>query len=328
MEQLLEILKHKRPYDSAGERAFLGKFIAGIPGIKFDTELNFWVRIGETKTAFSCHTDTVHSKDGTQVYYQFEDMGMVAKATESSDESYDGDCLGADDGVGIWIMLQMIEAKVPGLYLFHRGEELGGIGSSYIAEHNPGLLQGIQRVIAFDRRGDSDIITHQAGGRCCSDEFAWELSSMLRDVDTELDLVPSNRGMFTDTANYTELVPECTNISVGYEMEHSVYETLDIAYAERLLSACVAIDWESLPTVRECGEVVPTGPANRVRASGRPDRWENVEMNYNDCLEAVMASPEVAAELLIEWGVTYEDFRIAYEDLYGVNRDGTYRYDY
>ena len=44
------------------------------------------------------------------------------------------DCLGADDGAGVFLMLEMIDANVEGTYIFHRGEERGGWGSSQIAE--------------------------------------------------------------------------------------------------------------------------------------------------------------------------------------------------
>ena len=63
MERLFEILSYRRNYETSSEHDFLRNVIAKIPNIKFDTELNAYVRIGEpheSETMFSCHTDTVH----------------------------------------------------------------------------------------------------------------------------------------------------------------------------------------------------------------------------------------------------------------------------
>ena len=69
--------------------------------------------------------------------------------------------LGADDKLGCYIMCRLIEAGVSGLYVFHVGEEVGGIGSSYLAKTYPDKFHNIDRCIAFDRKGYSDVITHQ-----------------------------------------------------------------------------------------------------------------------------------------------------------------------
>src|SRR3546814_16306749 len=82
--------------------------------------------------------------------------------------------LGADDGAGLWIMLGMIAAACPGLYLFHRGEEQGCLGSRWIERHTPELLANIDAAIAFDRAGLGDVITHQSYGRTCSAAFRSE----------------------------------------------------------------------------------------------------------------------------------------------------------
>ena len=39
---------------------------------------------------------------------------------------------------GIWLLLEMIDAGVPGVYALHYGEERGGVGSSGLAEHHAG----------------------------------------------------------------------------------------------------------------------------------------------------------------------------------------------
>ena len=202
---------------------------------------NLILTIGENpKVAFSCHTDTA----GNPVPGFREltiDKGVISVN--------DGGVLGADDGTGMWLMSQMIREGKPGMYMFHREEEIGGLGSSWIASCRPEQLKGIQAVIALDRRGFRDVITHQ-GSRCCSDEFAQGLADQLG-----CDYEPDDTGVFTDSANYTDLVGECTNLSVGYNYEHSSREVQDMYHAELLRDMLFALDTDSLPIVREPGEV-------------------------------------------------------------------------
>lgn len=238
MPRLLEMLGYRRPHGSESEAAFIARFIDSVPGMTQDAFGNRLLRLGHSTTLFSCHTDTVHRSPGPQKLVYDSGLDIVYKD--------DDEPLGADDAAGIWVLLQLIEARVPGLYVFHRGEECGGLGSHFIASQTPELLTDIQRAVAFDRRGRHDIITHQASGRCCSDAFALALADELR-----MGHKPSSLGIFTDTANYTGLIPECTNVSVGYEHEHTASEMLDLTYLEQLAESCIAVDWEGLVTQRD-----------------------------------------------------------------------------
>jgi hypothetical protein len=57
--------------------------------------------------------------------------------------------------------------------------------------------------------------------------------------------------VFTPTLLSLLIIPECTNISVGYYSEHTVNEQQDINHLIDLCVACVSVDWESLPVVRD-----------------------------------------------------------------------------
>lgn len=235
---LLNILTLRRPHDSTTERLFVEILYESLPGASMDDFGNVVVEVGESNTLFSCHTDTVSRTDGRQVVL-FD--GRFAWL----DNGKPGQSLGADDGAGVWLMCHMILNQKPGLYIFHRGEEVGGLGSRHIAK-NPALLSNIDRAIAFDRRGVKDVITHQMGRRCCSDEFAFALANELG-----MPYRPSDQGIFTDTANYMDIVPECTNISVGYEGEHGPREKLDVLHLMDLFDTIMDIDFERLPTDRD-----------------------------------------------------------------------------
>ena len=269
MELLEGILKLKRPANGCTEREAINKFI--IPtGAVADRFGNYHLKIGDTPIIWSSHTDTVHMKSGTQkITYGEKDGCIYLDETVKK-----ADCLGADDGAGMWLMIKMIEAGVSGHYVLHREEEIGGNGSSFITQDADwqAEFKEYKAVIALDRRGYNNVITHQ-GSRCCSDKFAQELSDQLNTLMYRdgLDLNdPATvkyyqwkgaRGVWTDSANYTDIVGACTNLSVGYFNQHSYLECLDPKFLEELLQALIHLDTDALleSCTRQPGdvEVVP-----------------------------------------------------------------------
>jgi hypothetical protein len=62
---------------------------------------------------------------------------------------------------------------------------------------------------------------------------------------------PDDTGVYTDTAEFTDIIAECTNVSCGYYFEHSDKEELDMLHFEQLGAAVVLVDWDGLPTERD-----------------------------------------------------------------------------
>jgi hypothetical protein len=251
----LEMLTYKRPAGTDTEEQFIRKYVAPT-GAEPDRFGNYILRIGGAPIAWCAHTDTVHRTPGRQrlrvrngiaSVRQRRPKTVVRKVGKTWHSSLDyGECLGADDTTGVWLMLEMIRANVPGLYLFHRGEEIGCQGSGYIATHTPDLLDGILYAISFDRRGTDSIVTHQLMHRTASDEFAWSLSDAIG-----LEMVPDDTGVFTDSNEYAHIVPECTNVSVGYDQQHTAHETQDLAFVAKLRDRMCKIDLSRLVVERE-----------------------------------------------------------------------------
>lgn len=240
IKRLLEMHSFKRPMNSAAEREFRDIYINHIPGMMKDACGNRYVVVGESPTVlWSSHTDTVHHISGRQKL-TYANGFLYLREDEKAN------CLGADCTAGVWLMLEMIEKKIPGLYIFHHGEERGGIGSGYIRDKTPELLAGIKYAIAFDRRGTDSVITSQFGGVCASSTFAHALADALGG-----EFAPDPGGSFTDTANYKYLVPECTNLSVGYYNAHCNTECLDVGFLANLLEKICALDVNLLPAVRD-----------------------------------------------------------------------------
>jgi hypothetical protein len=190
------------------------------------------------------------------------------------------------------MLMHMIHKNVPGYYVFTQGEECGGIGATHLAEHYPQLLSEFDRAIAFDRRGIDSVITHQGYGRCCSDTFAQHLADELNATNDNLMYLPDNTGVYTDTAEFTAIIPECTNISVGYDREHSDQESLDILHFKQLSEAVTKVRWDMLPAEREPGvDDMEYGFAS-YKTFGYPayDEHQPITAHFLDTEDAVIAA--------------------------------------
>lgn len=207
--------------------------------IREDKNGNYFCQIGSSRTIFTAHIDTVGKCEDNIKH-------MIAGNIISTDGTT---VLGADDKAGVTIMLYMIKNNIPGTYYFFMGEECGCVGSTMAAKSAEDFKGKYDRVISFDRRGTTSVITYQSFTRCCSDEFADALAKQLNDLG--LSYKKDEGGVYTDSAEFTEIIPECTNLSVGYTSEHTVRETQDIEHLAKLAKACLSIEWEKLPTKRD-----------------------------------------------------------------------------
>ncbi len=243
-KKFLQLTNYTYPYGTEG---FLKGFLP--QGYKEDGYGNYYYLIGDNPTTmFTCHLDTACRQQERVKHVFSNNMIMTDGKT----------ILGADDKAGMVVVLNMIEKKVPGLYFFFIGEEVGCIGSGLLSDNWDKFThsKSITKVVSFDRRGTSSVITHQFWGRCCSDEFGKILAGRLSATSDKLMLDIDDTGVMTDSAKFMGLVQECTNISVGYYNEHTFKECQNIDYLKILCDAVVQIDWETLPIVRSVFEEV------------------------------------------------------------------------
>lgn len=242
---LARALSLKRPHGGATVASFTQWLISRLPDLAevfVDAAGNVHVDMRSSdnhRTLFVAHVDTVHKDEGANSFRKTQYKWYA-----------DGSQLGADDGAGCAMLMHLMHSGVPGYYIFTQGEERGGIGAKHIATTYKDLLSQFQRAVAFDRRGVDSVITHQGWGRCCSDTFGQALADALN-VDERLMYMPDNTGVYTDTAEFTDIIPECTNISVGYDFEHSDKEELDVFHFDRLAKRCAVLDWDGLPSERD-----------------------------------------------------------------------------
>ncbi|WP_274585827.1 hypothetical protein V9W64_10680 [Neisseria leonii] len=332
--ELKYILEQVRPSNTYrcelfAQNLFLWLEGQGYNAVWDDDDVNLWVEHPEAEILFTCHIDTAH-RDFEKEYEKDYGHYLEEEDDEDSDEDghvtqevvYDGQTgimrlaagvrnnhvLGADDGAGIYIMLSLLKAGVKASFVFYTDEEVGGLGSGWSANEEASRYARYKYAIAFDRKGTNSIITHQSGSRCCSDEFAAELAARLNKFG--LKMRPDPTGTFTDTANLTKLIPECTNISVGYENAHTNQEWLDVNHVHALINAFVRADLTNLPVVRD-----PSGeeeeydgyetysPMVKYGIGSLDDTDSMIQTLKSDGLnfaeDLVLSEPYVAADLLV-----------------------------
>ena len=238
MNTLETALSLKRRHGSVAEAMFVAWLSQQVTPTLIDGAGNIHVIVGKSRTIFTAHTDTVHRAEG------------VNKIRKTDTHWYGvEDPLGADDGCGVAILLHLISNNVPGRYIFFRGEECGGIGSKWLAGMMPEMLKQYDRAVAFDRANKDNVITFQGGSRCCSDTFADALAEELN--KDGFMYMADDTGVYTDTAEFKGLIPECTNLSVGYAHQHGPNEEVDIRHLLALAAVAVNVNWETLPTERD-----------------------------------------------------------------------------
>lgn len=288
MELLLDVLSYRREHGSKGELAFINKYMDQFEVLKDpDGEvLAFYCdnRSKGQRLMFVSHIDTVHHSNPSRI-----------KQSIIHDKEFDiiycdkkEDCLGADDGSGVSLMLEMIKADIKGFYLFTRGEEKGCIGSKGLVQYHSNLLSEFDHAIQFDRKDTNSIITHQMNFRSCSDSFGSKLVSILNHSNKfNLD----KNGVYTDTAEFISIIPECTNISIGYFNQHTNSEYQDYSFYKEFRDHVLSIKWHevSIPVERIPQSMETYYFADDVRT-----------MNFEEIKAWVRSSTEEEIALTIE----------------------------
>jgi hypothetical protein len=285
-KDFLDMLSYSRPQGSLLQRLFCKKYLEPVFG-QPDAAGNYIKLVGpNADIAFMSHHDTVHRKDGRKLVNH---TGDFVKATGD-------DCLGADCTTGVYIMLHMIQNKIPGLYIIHAAEEVGCKGSRHIVENTPDVVAGMKAAISFDRYGYKSVITHQMGHRTCSTAFAESLADILG-----LGMEPDDTGVYTDSNEYADIIPECTNVSVGYFHQHTNKEEQDLVFLDLLVDACLKADWSSLviernPDQDETFDYIPNDDWDYCSVD------EARKLHRLDLIDVVEMFPEEIASVLESWG--------------------------
>lgn len=298
----MAICQYVRGASSRGEFLFRTKFL--LPFIKHhikapnelyqDPHGNIMVKLGGDLSShlFVAHVDTVNTNKSPPYQdlihdvetdtlktggipmqtvmkinkHKVYDMGVerTIEVQTPFTERFDA-VLGADDGVGVAILLHMIRSGVKGHYLFVRGEEIGCQGTALVLEDGlvgPGMYE---IAVQIDRKGTNEIINEMSPGKTASKEFAEELGKALG-----MGHQPSPKGSITDVGKMADIINECVNIAAGYEDQHSDRESCNLKYVDKLAEAMCKVKWDELTPVREPGDKVRE--ADKLR--GQNQIWD------------------------------------------------------
>lgn len=252
VKTFLELTKQTCPHPK--EQETYGELLTNL-GCQKDNYGNFYKMILKkdgTKpiTMFTSHLDTADSKQSVVNHLAYTTTSVKTKKTTAYIETDGTTILGADCKAGTALQFVMMEKEVPGLYYFFLGEEVGLKGSRWLADNWSFYpdFHHIKHCVSFDRMRNHSIISKQQGNTCCSKEFVDKLIEEFKKQNILMEDDPT--GSCTDSLAFTSLIPECTNISVGYVNQHRNVETQDITFLSELAEALPLIDWESLPAIR------------------------------------------------------------------------------
>jgi hypothetical protein len=115
------------------------------------------------------------------------------------------------------------------------------------------------------------------------------------------NLKADSYGTYTDSVEYSEIVPECTNISVGYFDQHTTKESQDLQFAEILLEKLIEAQWDMLAISRD-----PTQVDRFYDDSWGPYVSTDDSREVAGLEKLLMDRPSEMAGLLFEYGMTLD----------------------
>ena len=243
MKLLKELLRTPSPsrHEQGVQKIVMRKLRQYKHPYHMDTYGNIVVRIGEEpKTLFTGHMDCVHNHTPV-IIKQYsgsvkgKEVGQVISLADECKQR----ALGADDVVGVRMMLKLIREGVKALYIFTVEEEVGCQGASHAAKWCPDY---IKHAVTFDRRDVGSVITSMSRGTCCHDDYA---DALIKELD--MGHHKDRGGSVTDTERFRDKTLNHTNISAGYYSEHTKHEWLSVTYVMKLLERVSKVDWDGLP---------------------------------------------------------------------------------
>lgn len=295
MQLLLQILRTHRPSWGSVKwfEHLLEQHMPGNGIRTTDDYGNYFVLVGDSEqsdVAFTSHLDTVARPSS-----KAPDVGMTNGGVLFVKNPQEADCLGADCGAGVYLMLEMLKRGVHGRYCFFLDEEVGCDGSRASAQDKSGFWTGVKAMISFDRRGNG-IITHQRFLRCCSDTFALELAKRLGRGEEHLQ-----KGVYTDSAEFVGIIPECTNVGVGYMHEHTPDEVLDLNILGQVLERVLQDGtFSHLPIERDPMVVEPDQWLSAPTLSLRQP-WDMPPDEDPQLLAAFRVVSQLSKQQLVSW---------------------------
>ena len=168
---------------------------------------DYIMAIGDIPVGVIAHMDTVHRYPVENLYYDKE------KGIFWSPEG-----LGADDRAGIYGIFELLQRGLRPTVILTTDEEIGGVGAGTLISKIPTPPCELNFLIELDRRGSIDCVFYD----CENTEFEDYI---------ERYGFKTNFGSFSDISIIAPAWKvAAVNLSIGYENEHTLQETLNISW--------------------------------------------------------------------------------------------------
>lgn len=180
--------------------------------------------IGDIPIALVAHLDTVAEESyesrivtfNNKKYLKPENRNVVLYYDQWQEKIASNEIIGSDDRAGVYAIYRLIEAGLRPSVILTTDEEIGGVGARKFVSQIEKPLSDINYIIQLDRRGVDDCVFYNLN----SPEFEKYIESF---------------GFKKETGSFSDISTICpawgiagVNLSIGYDNEHSVQETLDV----------------------------------------------------------------------------------------------------
>lgn len=170
------------------------------------TTKDYIYAVGDIPVTIVAHLDTVFKEPVSEIYYD-----------ERKNVMWSPEGLGADDRAGVFAIVKIIRAGHKPHIILTTDEEMGGLGAEALVRSVPQPFAEMKYIIELDRRGTNDCVFYD----CENPAFVEYVESF---------------GFIENFGSYSDICEICpvwkvagVNLSIGYQDEHSIAETLHIS---------------------------------------------------------------------------------------------------
>lgn len=212
-------------YNPTGKEKKLRRYIVKVlKQNKIDYKIDYFGNIYsfqyKNKPFLSAHLDSVKTEEDNTIK---KNMKITQDLIWS-----EGNIIGADDLVGVYIILHLlITTNIRFNWVLTTEEESGLYGSIWFANKNPELIENSLYGIVIDRKGGNEII-------CCENNYGTK--ELEEDVLKAVPDFKSVWGMGSDADTWSVFI-SCINISCGYYRHHTKSEYIKISEVSSTIKA-------------------------------------------------------------------------------------------
>jgi hypothetical protein len=195
--------------------------------------------VGDIPIALVAHMDTVFKNppQSQHIFYDKEKCTM-----------WSPDGLGADDRAGIFAIIKILQAGLKPTVIFTTDEELGAIGAENLVLDIPKPYTELRYIIQLDRRGSNDCVFYNCNNSAFTDYI-------------ETFGFAQSLGSFSDISVICPMWGVAgVNLSIGYDDEHTVSETLNTTHMLQTISKVKKmLQVEHIPSFEYIPALLPFG---------------------------------------------------------------------